>query len=93
MRAPLLAGYRTAMAAWRGLGLPWDEALTTLEAVMVLGPSDPEIAGWVDAARATFERLQAVPMLERLDEAVAAGASDPARSTPVPAPAPVEAQA
>ena len=54
--------------------LPWDEALTTLEAVTVLGTSDPEVAGWVDGARATFERLRATPLMDRLDEAVAGAA-------------------
>ena len=76
------AGYRTAMAAWRGLALPWDEALTTLQAVTVLGTSDPEVAGWVDVARATFQRLRAAPLVERLDEAVAAS---PAERTPTAA--------
>ena len=78
--AGALAGYRTAMAAWRSLDLPWDEALTTLEAVTVLGTSDPEVAGWVDGARATFERLRAAPLVERLDEAVAAAPPQPAPS-------------
>ena len=61
-----------AVTAWRALGLPWDEALTVLDAVTVLGASDTEVAGWIDVARATFERLHAAPLVERLDEAVAA---------------------
>ena len=77
-----LAGYRTAMAAWSSLDLPWDEALTVLDAVTVLGASDPEVAGWVDGARATFERLRAAPLVERLDEAVAA---TPAQRAPTAA--------
>jgi hypothetical protein len=88
-----LAGYRTAVAAWRSLGLPWDEALTTLEAVTVLSASDREIASWVDVARATFERLRAAPMLERLEEAVAAGGRAASPSAPQPASTPVETQA
>ena len=75
------------MAAWRGLGLPWDEALTVLDAVTVLGASDPEVAGWVDGARETFERLRATPLIQRLDEAVAA--TPPERS---PTAATVESQ-
>jgi hypothetical protein len=67
-----LNGYRTAMAAWRALGLPWDEALTVLDAVTVLGMSDPEVAGWINGARETFQRLRAAPLVDRLDEAVAA---------------------
>ena len=77
-----LTGYRTAIAAWRGLGLPWDEALTALGAVTVLGAADPEVAGWVDVAHSTFERLRAAPLVERLDEAVAA---TPTRRAPTPA--------
>jgi hypothetical protein len=88
-----MAGYRTAVAAWRSLGLPWDEALTVLDAVTVLGASDGEIAGWVGVARAIFERLRATPMLERLDEAVAASGRSAASSAPVPASTPVETQA
>src|SRR5262245_30983838 len=83
--AAAIGGYRTAIAAWRSLGLPWDEALTVLDAVTVLGASDAEIAGWVDVARATFERLRAAPMLERLDEAVAADGRDDGRAAPIPA--------
>ena len=79
-RADALAGYRTAIAAWRGLDLPWDEALTTLEAVTVLGTSDPEVAGWVDGARSTFERLRAAPLVDRLDEAVATASAQRAPS-------------
>ena len=80
--AAALSGYRTAISAWRGLGLPWDEALTVLDAVTVLGTSDPEIAGWVDGARETFQRLRATPMVQRLDEAVAA---TPAQRAPTAA--------
>ena len=90
--AAALAGYSTAMAAWRNLDLPWDEALTTLEAVTVLGASEREMARWVDGARATFERLRAAPLVERLDEAVS-GNRVAAPSSPVPATAPVESQA
>ena len=88
-----MAGYRTAIAAWRALDLPWDEALTVLDAVIVLGASDPEIAGWVEAARATFERLRAAPMLDRLDEAVAAGGRGATPSSQAHGSIPVESQA
>ena len=50
------AGYRTALVAYRDLGLAWDEALLAQEAAWMLGVADPEIAGWVDAARGTFIR-------------------------------------
>jgi class 3 adenylate cyclase/predicted ATPase len=65
------AGYRTALAAYRDLGLPWDEALAVLEAVSVLGPDGQEAHGWIADARSIFARLGAVTMLVRLDEAAA----------------------
>ena len=77
-----MVGYRTAIAAWRSLGLPWDEALTALDAMTVLGTADPEVAGWADVARETFQRLRATPLIERLDDAVAA---TPTQRAPTPA--------
>ena len=73
-RAAALAGYRAALAAWQSLRLPWDEAITIVDAATLLGVDDPEVAGWVDTARATLERLEAAPMLARLESAVSAGA-------------------
>ena len=64
------SGYRTALAGYRDLGLAWDEALLGLEAAWTLGTGDPDVAAWVDGARAIFLRLQAGPMLDRLAEAV-----------------------
>ncbi|HSK52775.1 MAG TPA: adenylate/guanylate cyclase domain-containing protein, partial [Clostridia bacterium] len=88
-----LAGYRQAIAAWRALRLPWDEALTILDAVTRIGIADPEVAGWVDAARASLEGLRATPLLARLDEAVAAaGAAAPRAAPSARSSTPVEAQ-
>ena len=70
------AGYRTALASYRDLGLAWDEALVGQEAASMLGAGDPEIAGWVETARGTFGRLGAAPMLVLLEQAVA-GAGAP----------------
>ena len=70
--AAALAGYRGALVSFRELGLQWDEAMVGLEAASLLGAADPEVAGWVEAARAIYDRLQAVPMVARLDEAAAA---------------------
>jgi class 3 adenylate cyclase/predicted ATPase len=72
--AAALTGYRAAVAAWSGLRLPWDEALTILDAVTLLGVEDAELAGWADRARETFERLRSRPLLDRL--AAAIGNSD-----------------
>jgi tetratricopeptide (TPR) repeat protein len=80
------AGFRAAIAAWRELGLEIDEAMTTLAAATYLDPADPEVAGWVDAARATFAKVRARPLEELLEQAVAsAGRGKPtaARSIPV----------
>ncbi len=63
-----LAGYRTAIAAFRDLGLSWDEACAAFEAVTVLDSQDAEIAGWLQNARTIFQRIGAAVMLERLDE-------------------------
>ena len=65
-----VAGYRTAITAWRELGMPFDEALGILSAVTRLGTSTP--AEWIETARATFGRLEAAPLLALLDAAVEA---------------------
>ena len=40
-RADAIAGYRSAIAGWRDLGLPWDEAITSIEFVRLLGSDEP----------------------------------------------------
>ena len=72
-RAGARAGYRVALAAYRDLGLPWDEALAGMEAAQWLGDGDAELAAWTETSRATFTRLGAVPLLARLDEAIEHG--------------------
>ncbi len=72
-RQAALAGYRTAIMAWRDLALPWDEAMAGLSAVTRLGTDAPGVSDWVDSARAIYRRLDAAPMLALLDAAVAAG--------------------
>jgi len=69
-----LAGFRAALASYRDLGLVWDEAQLGLEATMLVGAAEPEVAAWADKARGTFERLGAAPMLASLDAAFAAAA-------------------
>ena len=69
--AGALAGYRTAMAVWGSLGLPWDEALTTLEAATALArPARRSPAG--STARGHRSSVCRPPQVDRLDEAVAA---------------------
>ena len=66
-KAAALAGFKTAWTAYRDLGLPWDEAMLGLAAAATLGVDDPEVAGWLGEARATFERLRTGPLIEILD--------------------------
>jgi class 3 adenylate cyclase/tetratricopeptide (TPR) repeat protein len=80
-RAAARVHYRTALTAFRDLGLPWDEALAGVEAAGRLGAGDAELAAWTETSRATFERLGAAPMIARLDEAIAQGDAAAAASS------------
>ncbi len=76
--AEAISGYRSALAGWRDLGLPWDESLTALEFVRLVGPEDPEANAAGTAARTILERLSATVILAMLDRAMGrSGASDP----------------
>ncbi len=66
-----MASYRAAMASYRDLGLTWDEAVLGLEAALVLGTGDADVAGWAERSRALFTGFGAVTMLLLLDRAVA----------------------
>jgi class 3 adenylate cyclase/tetratricopeptide (TPR) repeat protein len=65
------SGYRAAIAAWRELGLEFDEAMTILAAASYLDSVDPEVAGWIENARSIFNRVRAKPLLDLLDRTVA----------------------
>ena len=58
--------YRGAIRRFRDLGLPIDEALTTIEMARLLAPAQPEVRAAADAAREILARLGAKPFLERL---------------------------
>ncbi len=62
-----LAGYRTGVAAYRDLGLLWDEALLSMQAARTLGPAAPEVSGWLESGRAILVRLGATPVVDQLD--------------------------
>ena len=64
-----LHGSATAvgLAAYRDLGLAWDEALLGLQAATTVGPADPEVAAWVESSRVILARLGAIPVLGQLD--------------------------
>ena len=66
-----LALYREALDAWKELGLLWDEAMTGLDMVLLLDPSEPEVAAAGATARDIFTQLEAAPFIERLDRATA----------------------
>jgi hypothetical protein len=79
-RSQAIAGYRAAIAGWRDLGLPWDEALTSIEFVRFIGPDEPEAIAAADAARAILERLEAVMVLRTLDASIELGRARSASS-------------
>ena len=87
-KADAARGYRGALQGMLDLGLAWDHALTTVEMAVLMGPSDPVVAGAVAIARPVLERARAAPFLARLDAALgrpAARPERPARSVAAPA--------
>jgi tetratricopeptide (TPR) repeat protein len=77
-----LALYRDALRGWRDTNSVWDEALTGIDMAELLDPAEPDVAAAVKSTRAILERLRAQPYLERLDTAVARGASAPTTAAP-----------
>jgi class 3 adenylate cyclase/tetratricopeptide (TPR) repeat protein len=63
--------YRSAIRAWRDLGLAWDEALCGLDMALLLDPADLEVRATADTAREILVRLRAKPFIARLDAALA----------------------
>jgi hypothetical protein len=71
--AEALAGYRTVIKGFSGLGLAFDAALATIDLVSVIPPADrtaPEIAALIDDARGMLNGVGAQPFLNRLDRAL-----------------------
>ncbi len=69
--ADAMSGFRGALRAWRDLGLTWDEALCGLDMAILLDVTDPEVRTAAESAREILVRLEAMPMLARLDAALA----------------------
>jgi hypothetical protein len=67
--------YREGLRAWRDLGLDLDEALCGLDAVHMLGTTEPEVRQIADSTREILARLGATPFLARLDTALAGAAA------------------
>ncbi len=86
-REAALAGYRVGLAGYRDLSLTWDEALLAMQAATTLGPDEPQVAGWVDEARAILTRLRAAPVLAQLERIVADGTPPPGERASVAEPA------
>jgi Predicted ATPase len=73
-RGEAISLFLDALHGLRELGLEYERAVVTVSAVKLLGPNVAEFRDAVDEADATFRRLGATPMLERLAEAQAAAA-------------------
>ena len=76
-----MASYRAAVAAFRDLGLRWDEAMLAIEIAAVLGADDPEREAWIDRGREMMEALGARPFAGLLDSLLA-GRGQVAGATP-----------
>jgi hypothetical protein len=60
--------YREALDRWAELGLEWEYALTALDMLLLVGVADDVGGAAVEAARATFTRLDAKPFISILEE-------------------------
>jgi class 3 adenylate cyclase/tetratricopeptide (TPR) repeat protein len=70
-RDEAIAGYRDALARYRGIGHALELGRTSLDFLRLLGPSDPSVDVAVDEARSIFERIGARAYLDQLDAAMA----------------------
>ena len=62
-----IAGFRAAIAGWRDLGLPWDEAMTSLIFVRLVGTGSPEARAAAESARTILDGLGARRVVAILD--------------------------
>jgi class 3 adenylate cyclase/tetratricopeptide (TPR) repeat protein len=74
-----IAGYRDAVRTWHDLGMTWDEALTGIDMITVLDPTDPQVRVVAQSTREILDRLGARPFLERLDAAMSQASDLPLR--------------
>jgi tetratricopeptide (TPR) repeat protein len=68
-REESLAGFVDAIRRWHELGVEFEAAVGALDLVIMLGAATPEARAAADEAAALFRRLDAQPLLDRLDEA------------------------
>ena len=69
--------YMRNLVVWAELGMRVDEAMTGLEMVTLLDPTEPRVRAAAVAARETLVQLKAAPYLARLDTAIARADSHP----------------
>jgi tetratricopeptide (TPR) repeat protein len=69
-RSEALSAFREAVTRYRDLAYDFDAARTTIDALHLLGPDDPELRRLADDARATLERVGAIAYLRLLDDAL-----------------------
>jgi len=82
-----LAGYRTALASYRELGLRFDVAMTGLDMAALVGPDVAAVRVAAAEALEIFRELEAAPMVARLERLLASGRAAPA-TAPATAPVP-----
>jgi hypothetical protein len=80
-RAEAITGYRQALAGWRDLGLPWDEVVTTIAFIRLVGIDEPDARRAAESARAILTRLDARAALELLDATVAGSGTEESPAT------------
>ena len=80
-RPEAVAAFRAALVDYRELGLVWDEALTGIGFLRLVGADDRDARAAADESRVILERLGARPILAILDEALG---SREAAATPGP---------
>ncbi|MEK6720682.1 MAG: adenylate/guanylate cyclase domain-containing protein [Chloroflexota bacterium] len=80
-RSEALAGYRDVFRRGREGAVDFEYALFVLDAVVALGPDEPELHQPVEDARSILERVGAQPYLAKLDEVLASGPAGNARTT------------
>jgi hypothetical protein len=85
-RAESAAGYREALARLAGHGLRLSQVFVGIGVAATLGGGSPDTAQMVDEVRAVITELRALPLADRLDEALArhAPVEQPYRSIGTP---------
>jgi hypothetical protein len=80
-----IALYRSARDGWRGLDLPWEEALLGIDMVTLLDAREPDVAAAAARSREILVGLRAQPFIERLDAELGRDADLGRGDAPAPA--------